>query len=109
MKNIWVLNITSFIFIIILAGAICNFLVIQDNQGLMPVLTKYNSMTYYTDNHHFYYNNSKEINNSNLADNYLIFDVVYSLGDLLMYFGYFLLLVFGFYLHIKNMQKNEHR
>jgi len=99
--------VTSFIFIIIIYGMISNYIVIQNNNGDMPTYTKGNIPSYISDDKHFYYNDSSKINNSKLADNYYMFDRIYSIGDIIMFSGSTLLLLFIFVLNYKLFTNNK--
>ena len=94
MNKLFYVLISEFIILIIMFGVISNFQVIQANKGLMPVYTDYPNI-YIKDNKHFYYNDPSTINKSYLADNYKVFDTIYSLKDILMCIGLFLFIVWN--------------
>jgi len=65
-----------------------NFQAIQSNHGLMPVKTEYTSLDGYISGEHIYYVNSSSINNSAFTDIYPFANTIYSLGDILIIFGF---------------------
>lgn len=71
----WILTL------VVMFGGLCNFKVIQENGGRMPVLADF----HYESDKHFTYQNKEEVNSSYLSDIYPIGDSYYSIGDLIMF------------------------
>ena len=72
-------------FVLIILGIVANFLVIINNQGRMPVWNLDNINT----ESHFTITNLSEVNYLYFADIFPFKNVIWSLGDFLMLFGFF--------------------
>lgn len=90
------LFITIFIMAIIMIGMTSNFIVITQNQGRMPVFTHY----YINTTQHFSFQDKSEVNQFILSDiikitfkNYYNY---FSIGDILLYGGFFAIFVVFF-------------
>jgi len=70
-------------FAIMILGISANFIVIQTNNGMMPVWSNhmYNSTT------HFTITNVSEVNNLQFADMWNVYNGIWSIGDILMILG----------------------
>ena len=68
---------------IIMFGMAGNFKAIQNNGGKMPVEID----EYYVSDTHFSFQNRSEISHYYLVDIYYVHSSIYSIGDLIMYFG----------------------
>jgi len=70
-------------FAIMILGFSANFIVIQTNNGMMPVWSNhmYNSTT------HFTITNISKINNLQFADMWHAYNCIWSIGDILMILG----------------------
>ena len=74
-----------------MVGLTMNYVVILDNNGKMPV--KINDLPEKYIDTHFSYNNNDEINYSFLADNHKIGKRRLSLGDILMFFSFLIIII----------------
>jgi len=104
-----IITIICFSTMLMIAGVSCNFAVITDNGGKMPVFDSdiENSTT------HFSYYNSETINLEYLADKYYInlgdYLWKFSIGDVLIITGlalYFSILLYKF-IHFKKEEEGE--
>lgn len=87
MYSVWVLTV------ILMAGAVMNFVVIASNDGKMPVSNFIDSEE--TKDTHFAFDDSDEIEHSFLADIHQVGRLHYSKGDILVMIGLFGVLFFS--------------
>ena len=111
-KKIYFLMFFLICILVVLSGSLMNIRVINSNDGKMPVKCTY----CIEDREHFNYNNDSEIKYPYLSDRIKINNMVYSIGNLVMYFGFGLLIIsclFLIYMSykeeklIKRLKKNE--
>lgn len=106
------------IILLFVAGLLCNALAITNNGGKMPVQLKYlshidgSSVYSYSNDKHFGFKDKEDINYYYLSDIIHIesLHTVYSIGDILMYVGIFLIvihyIIIGIYMfQIKKIDK----
>lgn len=106
--NFYGIFIISFLFII--CGAFFNILVIGFNNGKMPAQVNF-SVPY----NYIAYHNDSEVNLPYLTDRIPLFNAWWSLGDLFMIWGFFIILIDCLFLKIipsikesiKNRKRNE--
>jgi len=70
-------------FAIMILGFSANFIVIQTNNGMMPVWSNY----MYNSTTHFTITNISEVNNLQFADMWHAYNGIWSIGDILMILG----------------------
>lgn len=86
----WLQTLFIFSQIFLVIGVTSNFLVMTNNEGLMPVRAC-NFQLYSTfDTSHFYYCENNQISYWRLSDIFYIGNNIYSIGDLIMFFSIFL-------------------
>lgn len=78
-------------FIIVIIGSVMNTTVILENNCRMPV---YFSEYPINSSEHFSFQNPDEVNYHYLVDMFKLFNRIYSIGDLVMIGGFFLMIVF---------------
>jgi hypothetical protein len=84
------MGMLSLSYLIIILGMTGNFIAMQNNQGLMPVLSMYN----YETNEHFSFQNPDEVDKYFFVDRFKINHTIYSIGDFVMIFGIINMLIF---------------
>lgn len=86
-----------------ISGMVCNFKVIVSNYGKMPVKTDSFVLDTFT---HFTFVDNSEVNFWYLGDIFEIFNSLVSIGDLLMFLG-FILLIYPCFVLILTEIKNK--
>lgn len=98
-----IVTITIMGLIILIAGITCNFVVVDHNEGRMPVPFSY---AYKTESH-ISFSEKSEINNYYLADIFNIKNLYFSIGDILIALGIIIALgSYGNRLYIAVKEKN---
>lgn len=86
---------------ILLFGAMMNMMVIGFNDGRMPVRLNYDM----SGDNHFGYSDPSEVVLSQLSDKFIIFNVVFSLGDIIMFISLCIVVFTIIYFKVKNRKK----
>jgi len=89
--------------LIMMVGMTCNFIVMMENNGKMPVISEYE----YNDKYHFTYQNFSGIRYPYLSDYIRIQYSLFSIGDLIMLFAFILALLAVIKTSILFMEKEK--
>lgn len=98
----WIFSLFLNIFLV---GAFFNAVAVLNNYGKMPVKADWNVSE--ISDRHFSFTNNSEVNFYYFTDIIYIYDGYYSLGDLLMVFGFSLIFFFDIFLLVSFIRNRK--